>query len=144
MGSGQSSVSKFPNSSSNSPSPSADTISTHENDPNRQQQIEATPELAPSETQSIISKSKKQKKESLTSFDQIEERCAKKKVAYEKCYNLWWRNSFTAAKLEVSRDDCDSLFERYQNCYLRGVKQVQRRQKEGAGAADGESLDSKG
>jgi hypothetical protein len=71
-------------------------------------------------------KSNKPKKPPLTSYEQIEGRCEKKKKAYERCFSLWWKTSFIAGKLENSRSDCDDLFEIYQNCYLRGVKQVQQ------------------
>jgi len=76
-----------------------------------------------SEEQKDLTNNKKNRRP-LKSFEEIDQRCAKKKHAYQNCFNHWWRSSFVAGKLENSRDDCDELFENYQKCYLRGVKEV--------------------
>jgi len=146
MGSGQSVVDssgEVPNSPTNTTSPADSAISNNNSKPitTSQQRSETEVKSTPSEEArdkidtNLTKQEKRKKKEALSSYDQIEKRCAKKKAAYEKCYNQWWRNSFTAAKLEVSRDDCDNLFEDYQHCYLKGVKQVQQNRKASAGTA---------
>ena len=69
-----------------------------------------------------------------TSIADVQHVCQKRKEIYEACYKHWWKNAFTAGKLEVSRDDCDELFERYQACFLKGMKLVTKNQEQHKGS----------
>mmetsp|Transcript_40559 Transcript_40559/g.47456 ORF Transcript_40559/g.47456 Transcript_40559/m.47456 type:complete len:150 (-) Transcript_40559:865-1314(-) len=77
-------------------------------------------------------------KKKLTSYNQIEIKCRKKKLNYDRCYKTWYSGSFKkGTATDDSRDDCDELFEIYRSCYLRGVQAVRLNQ--GAGEPSNES-----
>jgi len=86
----------------------------------------ATAAVETAEEQKDLTNNNNKNRRPLKSFEEIDQRCAKKKHAYQNCFNHWWRSSFVAGKLENSRDDCDDLFENYQKCYVRGVKEVKK------------------
>lgn len=89
-------------------------------------------------------KKKKKKKQNddkasqLTGFDLVQYRCRRKKKKYDVCYRKWYGSTFTVGQLDKdARENCDDLFEAYQNCILMGMKED--RDRRGLGKASEES-----
>mmetsp|Transcript_17428 Transcript_17428/g.49888 ORF Transcript_17428/g.49888 Transcript_17428/m.49888 type:complete len:149 (-) Transcript_17428:75-521(-) len=84
------------------------------------------------------SKTNNDKSSQLTGFDLIQYQCRKKKRRYDQCYKKWYGSTFTAGQLDKdARDDCDDLFEAYQQCILIGMKKD--RDRRGVGKANEDS-----
>ena len=78
------------------------------------------------------------KSSQLTGFDLIQYQCRKKKRKYDKCYKKWYGSTFTVGQLDKdAREDCDDLFEAYQNCILMSMKKD--RDRRGVGKANEDS-----
>lgn len=78
------------------------------------------------------------KSSQLTGFDLVQYNCRKKKRRYDQCYKKWYGSTFTVGQLDKdAREDCDDLFEAYQNCILMGMKQD--RDRRGVGKANEDS-----
>ena len=74
----------------------------------------------------------------LTGFDLIQYQCRKKKRKYDRCYKKWYGSTFTVGQLDKdAREDCDDLFEAYQNCILMSMKKD--RDRRGVGKANKDS-----
>jgi hypothetical protein len=78
------------------------------------------------------------KSSQLTGFDLVQYQCRKKKRRYDQCYKKWYGSTFTVGQLDKdAREDCDDLFEAYQNCILMGMKKD--RDRRGVGKANEDS-----
>ena len=78
------------------------------------------------------------KSSQLTGFDLIQYQCRKKKRKYDRCYKSWYGSTFTVGQLDRdAREDCDDLFEAYQNCMLMSMKKD--RDRRGVGKANEDS-----
>ena len=117
MGSSQSSVpADWPQQSTPAPSP------IDEKTPER---FESTPTM-----HDTINNQRKPKKER-QGYDLVQYKCRRRKAAYDKCYNEWYRKKFLTAE-DIERDEtCDELFDIWKECILRGM--LKEREREGLG-----------
>lgn len=54
----------------------------------------------------------------------VEHRCRKKKKAWKRCVAGWYSDRFLSGKAleeERSEDNCEDLFDKFRECYIRGM-----------------------
>jgi Uncharacterised protein family (UPF0203) len=67
------------------------------------------------------------KSHGLTGMALIEHKCRKKKRAWGSCVKEHYEQKFLPGKsLEPEEADCDDLFEKYRQCYMRGLLKLRQ------------------
>mmetsp|Transcript_431 Transcript_431/g.705 ORF Transcript_431/g.705 Transcript_431/m.705 type:complete len:140 (+) Transcript_431:33-452(+) len=88
------------------------------------------PQDVVSEDQKTGETSKQKKKvEGLSGVALIEYKCRKKKRAWSRCVADHYEHKFLPGKALEPEEDCDDLFERFRQCYMRGL--LKERQNKG-------------
>mmetsp|Transcript_133942 Transcript_133942/g.199199 ORF Transcript_133942/g.199199 Transcript_133942/m.199199 type:complete len:132 (-) Transcript_133942:126-521(-) len=69
----------------------------------------------------------------------VEFKCRKKKREWTTCLGSWYDQRFLPGKaLEEEQADCDDLFERFKECYMRNM--LKEREKKGLGPPKGDTM----
>jgi hypothetical protein len=69
----------------------------------------------------------------------VEYKCRKKKKEWTQCVGTWYDKRFLPGEaLEEEQADCDDLFERYRECYMRNM--IKEREKKGLDPPKGDTM----
>jgi hypothetical protein len=103
MGSNQSSI--------QSQTPTSAVLSTRED-----------PGLKEDTKEAQLKKKSRQPPKNLSGAALVEYKCRKKKKTWSKCVGSWYDDRFLPGKaLEEEQADCDDLFERFRECYMKNM-----------------------
>jgi hypothetical protein len=80
------------------------------------------PGLKEETKQAQLKKKSRQPPTHLSGAALVEYKCRKKKKIWSKCVGSWYDDRFLPGKaLEEEQADCDNLFERYRECYMKNM-----------------------
>ena len=84
-------------------------------------------------------KKKREPPPHLSGVKLVEYKCRKKKRAWSNCVGSWYDSRFLSGKaLEEEQADCDDLFEKFRECYMRNM--LKEREKKGLPPPKGNTM----
>lgn len=81
------------------------------------------------DSQGVEKKKKKSPPKDLSGVALIEYKCRRKKRAWSECVGTFYGRFSSGNVLEDEEADCDDLFEKYRECYMKGM--LKERQRKG-------------